>query len=151
MRGFFFVVSFWLVEDYIVREGRSLLSTGCKVLYVQDCQGTPRIQCKGEGEAGHSEWIRTKQVILQVQCTPHKLRPLIFLNCILHKNCSVLKFQLYVLLTFVLMLTIFHHPRTNVFCMEGFLVRKEKMLATSQASFFFFARKLARQKVFASA
>jgi hypothetical protein len=46
------------------------------------------------------------------------------------------------------MLTIFHHPKTKNFCMASFLTRK-KTLATSQASFFFFARKLAKQKVVA--
>jgi hypothetical protein len=38
------------------------------------------------------------------------------------------------LLAFVLMLMIFHHPKNETFCMASFL--REKKLTTSQVSFF---------------
>jgi hypothetical protein len=50
-------------------------------------------------------------------------------------------------LAFALMLIIFHHPKAKTFCLAS--LRKKKTFATSQA-FFFFARKLTKQKVFAS-
>ncbi len=55
---------------------------------------------------------------------------------ILQRSCSTLKFFLCVWLAFVLMLTIFHHPKAKTFCLASFLTRKKIMLATSQAYFF---------------
>jgi hypothetical protein len=52
-------------------------------------------------------------------------------------------------LAFVLMLTIFHHPKTKTFCMASSLVQK-KMLATLQVSFFFSVTKLDKQKLLLS-
>jgi hypothetical protein len=54
-------------------------------------------------------------------------------------------------LAFILMLTIFHHPKAKTFCLVSFLAltKKKQILARWQASFFFLARKLANQKVFA--
>jgi hypothetical protein len=52
-----------------------------------------------------------------------------------------------VLLAFVMMLTIFNHPKAKSFLWQAFLQEK-RMLATSQG-FFFCPRKFAKQKVFA--
>jgi hypothetical protein len=46
------------------------------------------------------------------------------------------------------MLTIFHHPKAKKFSLAIF-ARNKKLLASSQPSFYFFSRKLAKQKVFA--
>ncbi len=70
-----------------------------------------------------------------------------YYNCLLHRNCSAQRFFVCVWLAFVLMLTIFHHPKTKIFCLASFLVRKKHLLPLKR--FFFFARKLAKQNVFA--
>jgi hypothetical protein len=49
-------------------------------------------------------------------------------------------------LAFVLMLTIFHHPKANIF-LASFLQRKKKMLATSQAYFFPFMQFMWRMQL----
>jgi hypothetical protein len=49
----------------------------------------------------------------------------------------------------MLMLMIFHHPKAKTFCLVSFLaLTKKKTLARWQASLFFLARKLAKQKGF---
>ncbi len=58
------------------------------------------------------------------------------LYCILHRNCSPLKFFLYEWLTFVLMLTIFHHAKAKRLCLASFLSKKKKTLTRLQASYF---------------
>jgi hypothetical protein len=53
-------------------------------------------------------------------------------------------------LAFMLMLTIFHHPKAKTFCLASFLaLTKKKTPERWQASFFLLARKLAKQNVFA--
>ncbi len=68
-----------------------------------------------------------------------------YYNCILHRNCSSLIFFLCVWFAFVWMLTIFTILRQ---IWQAFL-REKKTLATSQASLFFFSRKLAKHIIFA--
>ncbi len=62
---------------------------------------------------------------------------LLYCNCILHRNCSTLRFSWYEWLAFVLMLMIFHHPKTKPFCMASFLVRKKRHLPPHKRLFFF--------------
>jgi hypothetical protein len=47
------------------------------------------------------------------------------------------------------MLTIFQHPKTKNFYMVSFLARIKKNACNLASVFFFFAGKLAKQKVFA--
>ncbi len=59
-----------------------------------------------------------------------------YYNCILQRNCSTLIFFLRVWLAFVLMLTIFHHPKAKTFCMASFLARKKRRLPSRKSLFF---------------
>jgi hypothetical protein len=53
-------------------------------------------------------------------------------------------------LAFMLMLTIFHHPKAKKFCLASFLaLTKKRRLRDGKPHFFFFARKLAKQNIFA--
>ncbi len=82
-----------------------------------------------------------------LQCALHKLRPI---NVIVASFTEIApSWNLScVWLAFVLMLMSFHHSKAKNFCLPSFLARKKMRLATSQA-FFFSARKLAKQNVFA--
>jgi hypothetical protein len=52
-------------------------------------------------------------------------------------------------LAFMLMLTIFHHPKTKTFCLASFLALTKKRCLRDGKPHFFLARKLAKQNVFA--
>jgi hypothetical protein len=83
----------------------------------------------------------------KLQCAPHKLRHLI-IEIVSSTEIATSGKSLCVWLAFVLLLTVFHHPKAKTFCLANFLTRK-KTIATLQASFLFFARKLAKQNIFA--
>jgi hypothetical protein len=51
-------------------------------------------------------------------------------------------------LAFMLMLTIFHHPKAKTFCLASFLALKKNACEVASL-IFFLARKLGKQKFFA--
>jgi hypothetical protein len=63
-------------------------------------------------------------------------RPSKIQNSIFHRSCNILRFFQCMWFAFVLMLTIFHHPRAKTFCLVSYLAKK-KTLARWPASFFF--------------
>ncbi len=71
-----------------------------------------------------------------------------YYNCILHRNCSTLRFFLCLWPVFVLILTFFIILRQNLFVWLSYFQEK-KILQRCKHIFFFFARKLAKQKDFA--
>jgi hypothetical protein len=67
-------------------------------------------------------------------------------NCILHRNCSILRFFLCMWLAFMLMLTIFHHPKANTICLASFLALTKKRRFGDGKPHFFSCKKAHQTK-----
>ncbi len=84
---------------------------------------------------------------VHTQCTPHKLRPL---NIIIASSAEIAASWTFscVWLAFVLILTIFHHPKAKSL-FDKLSCKKKRRLLPRKHHFLFFARKLANKMFFA--
>ncbi len=90
-------------------------------------------------------------LLYNIQCAPHKLSPLIFIIASSTEIAATWNFFCVCGLPLCWCWRFFIILKQNLFVWRAFLREKKKTVATSQASFLFFARKLAKQEVFALA